>query len=77
MKYIIDSSAWIEYLQGSIFGEKVREILMNNNEIYVINITISEVVSKIKREKSDFELAYKTIISNYVKKVGDNINSYT
>ena len=63
MKYVIDSSCWIEYLEGSESGEKVNEIL-NRDEIFALPINIAEVVSKVKRKKGDFELAYKSIISN-------------
>ena len=65
MKYLIDSSAWIEYLEGSVSGEKVNEILQEKeHEIFVIYVNIAEVVSKVKRMKKDFELAYNVIISN-------------
>ena len=64
MKYIIDSSAWIEYLKGSETGKKVAQILEENNEIYIISLNISEVVSKVKRENSNSELAYEVLVSN-------------
>src|SRR3989344_6099066 len=64
MKYVIDAYAWIEYLEGSRAGEKVRKILQDNNEIFSLNLTISEVVSRIKRKGSDTEIAYQVIISN-------------
>ena len=53
MKYLIDTSAWIEYLNGSESGEKVNKILKNRNEIYVISLIISEVISKVKRKEGD------------------------
>lgn len=64
MKYFIDSSAWIEYLDGSFAGEKVREILLGDNEVYIISLIVSEVLSKVKRENHDVELAYRTLVSN-------------
>jgi len=64
MKYIIDSSAWIEYLKGSEIGKKVAQILEEDNEIYIIPLNISEVVSKIKKENSNAELAYEVLVSN-------------
>lgn len=64
MKYIIDAHSWIEYLEGSSKGEKVNKILQSENEIFVLPITIAEVVSKTKRKNSNSELAYKIIISN-------------
>ncbi len=64
MKYLIDSSAWIEYLEGGEIGEKVHEILQGGDEIYILSINIAEVISKVKRKKKDVELAYKAMISN-------------
>ncbi len=64
MKYIIDAHSWIEYLEGSKRGEEVYKILQSNNQVFVLPITISEVVSKVKRKKENFELAYKSIISS-------------
>ena len=56
MKYIIDSFAWIEYLEGSKLGEKVREAILNKgNEIFSLNLCIAEVVSKAKRKKLDVQ----------------------
>ena len=64
MLYLIDVYSWIEYLEGSKEGEKVYEILKSNNEIFVLPITISEVVSKVKRMKGNALLAYEAIVSN-------------
>src|SRR3989344_319262 len=65
MRYLIDSSAWIEYLEGGKAGEKVSNFLKEqNNEIFVINLNIAEVISKVRRAKKDYELAYKVIITN-------------
>ncbi|MDO8508779.1 MAG: PIN domain-containing protein [Nanoarchaeota archaeon] len=64
MKYIIDSYGWIEYLNGSLVGEKINKILKENHEIYSVQISIAEVVSKIKRKNGNTEIAYNSIISN-------------
>lgn len=64
MKYLIDSYAWIEYIDGSSAGEKVRKILVGNNEIYSLNLIISEVVSRTQRKKMSVETAYNAIILN-------------
>ena len=64
MRYLIDTSAWIEYLEGSKEGEKVNNLLMADNEIYTISIIISEVVSKVKRKNSNEGIAYSSIIKN-------------
>jgi|SRR3989304_10581586 len=64
MKYLIDTSAWIEYLNGSESGEKVNKILKNRNEIYVISLIISEMISKVRRKEGDTDLAYDCIVKN-------------
>ncbi|MBI2448927.1 PIN domain-containing protein [Candidatus Pacearchaeota archaeon] len=64
MKYIIDAYGWIEYLNGSLAGEKINKILKEDHDIYSISMTISEVVSKVKRKKGNVDVAYNSIISN-------------
>ena len=63
MKLVIDSYAWIEYLEGTALGLKVKEF-MEDNELYTISLTISEVVSRIKRKQMNADMAYSAIISN-------------
>ena len=63
MKYLIDSFAWIEYFQGSEIGNKAKEFIDSDNELFSINLTISEVVSRFKRKNFDFESAYNAIIT--------------
>jgi len=64
MKYLIDSSAWIEYLEGSEKGEKINKILKEDNEILTLPINIGEVISYISRKRGDSNLAYSLIIKN-------------
>jgi|SRR3989344_2668289 len=64
MKYIIDSSLWIEYLDGSKSGEKINEILNEDNEVFTLAPIISEVISKVKRKDGNHEIAYEAIIKN-------------
>ena len=65
MRYIIDSYAWIEYLNGGASGEKVNKIIKEeNNEIITLALNISEVISKTKRMNRNADLAYESIISN-------------
>lgn len=64
MKYIIDSYAWIEYLGGSLAGEKVKKFFEGSNDIFSLNLSIAEVVSRVKRVNGDVELAYKALTSN-------------
>lgn len=64
MKYLIDSSIWIEYLNGSKEGEALNKLIKENNEIFTLSINISEVISKVKRKRGNIEIAYESIIAN-------------
>lgn len=64
MNYIIDSYAWIEYLDGTKKGEKVKEVLTEQNLIHTSAITVAEVVSRAKRKDKDTVIAYQTITTN-------------
>lgn len=62
MKYFIDSSAWIEYFNGSSIGEKVSEIISSEEEIFILSINIGEVISFLRRENKNFHIAYESMI---------------
>ena len=62
MKYFVDSSAWIEYFNGSSIGEKVSKVLNSDNEIFILSINIGEVISFLKREDKNFHIAYESMI---------------
>ena len=64
MRFIVDSSAWIEYLNGSEAGETVNKIIQEDNEIFILPLNIAEVTSKIKRTKRNVDVAYNSMISN-------------
>ena len=64
MKYLIDSYAWMEYLDGSPDGEIVRSILLQNDEIYTISLVIAEVISGVMRKNGDINATYEAISSN-------------
>jgi predicted nucleic acid-binding protein len=64
MNYLFDAFAWIAYLEGTNKGEKVNEILENENEIFTLPTTITEVISKLKRQDKNIETAYSAIIKN-------------
>jgi predicted nucleic acid-binding protein len=64
-KYVVDAWAWVEYLIGSEFGAKLREILdENGSEVYTCAVTLGEVVSKVVMEGRDVEAAYTLLLSN-------------
>ncbi len=60
-KYIIDAYAWIEYLEGSSQGKKVRDILTGEHEILTHAVTVAEVVSRMKRKSFDGEAAFMAL----------------
>lgn len=64
MKYFIDSYSWIAYLNGSLGGQKVRDILIGNNEVYTLSLNVAEVISRIKRMGGNTDLVYKAITLN-------------
>ncbi len=64
MRFFLDSSAWVEYLEGSSKGGKVSQILEEDNEIYSIPLIISEVVSRAKRKKQNVEVSFRAITIN-------------
>ncbi len=64
-KYVVDAWAWVEYLVGSTFGAKLRDILdEDGSEVYTCAVTLGEVVSKVAREGRDVEAAYTMLLSN-------------
>ena len=64
MRILIDSYCWIEYLEGSETGKKVSGLLERNNEIYVIDLIIAEIINKAKRQGKDADVAYNMLASN-------------
>lgn len=64
MRFFFDSSAWIEYLDGSIEGEKIHKILQTDCEIFSLPIVISEVVSRAKRKNQNTDISFRAIVTN-------------
>ena len=61
---VIDSWAWIEYLDGSDLGARVRNLIMDErNKLYTHVVSIAEIISKEKRRKKDPEIAWKAVTS--------------
>ncbi|MDI6640044.1 MAG: PIN domain-containing protein [Methanocellales archaeon] len=60
-RYVIDAYAWVEYLDGSRSGEKVKAILQGENEIYTCAVTVAEVASKVCRREMDVNTALEAI----------------
>jgi len=63
-RYVVDSYAWIEYLDGTEIGRKVSDLIKGNNEIFTSALTVTEVVSKAARKSKDAKIAYDILTSN-------------
>lgn len=62
--FVIDAYAWVEYFDGTLLGEKVKEIIENpENSIFTNIITIAELASHFKRKKYDFDEPKKILLS--------------
>ncbi len=61
----MDAYSWIEYLNGSPRGARVRDILEDpHNTIITSPVTMAEVVSKFLRNKRDPKSAVTAIENN-------------
>lgn len=49
-KIVLDSFALIEYLEGSVRGKRVKDLIENNKDVFINIISIAEVVSVLKRK---------------------------
>ncbi len=64
-RYLIDSWAWIEYLQGSSVGRRVKEEVENDsNEIFTHVVSLAEITSKVKRKGLDVEIPWSAVTMN-------------
>jgi predicted nucleic acid-binding protein len=61
---VIDSWAWIEYLDGSDLGYKVRDLILDErNKLYTHVVSIAEIISKERRTKKEPDTAWRAITS--------------
>lgn len=75
-KYLIDSSAWIEYFEGTSTGSSVKQLLENpRNECYFCEMIICEVTSKIARKGLD-PVDYFQTMKTMAKGVGETTDDY-
>jgi len=65
MNYIIDTSAWIEYIKGSKKGEVLKKIFENNtNKVITLECSIAEIRLYCIRNNYKFEEAFNLIKTN-------------
>ncbi len=69
-RYVIDSWAWMEYLDGSELGRKAKPSIESGNAFTNV-VTIAEVVSRINRAGRDAGIAFDSITSLSKVIVGD------
>ena len=63
-KYVIDAYAWVEYFEGSLLGEKVKEIIEHpSHNIYTNLITFAELASYFERKGFGFTDPKQIILS--------------
>jgi len=64
-RYVVDAYAWVEYLDGSPRGARVRDLLEDQaNTIHTSAVTLAELVSKSLRTRRDPKTAITAVESN-------------
>jgi predicted nucleic acid-binding protein len=62
-RLVVDSWAWVEYLRGSKTGKKVDARISSVSDLWTSVISLTEVVSKYRREKLSEQTAVEAISS--------------
>jgi predicted nucleic acid-binding protein len=75
-RIVADAYAWVEYLDGTARGEKLRNLLEAGGDVYTSAVTLAEVVSKAARTGRDRETAYNIIRGNSTVVEADEQLSY-
>jgi predicted nucleic acid-binding protein len=60
-RLVVDSWAWVEYLRGSEIGQKVDTRISATGELWTTVVSLTEVVSKYRREKFSEQVAIDAI----------------
>ena len=56
-KVVVDSYAWIEYLEDSEKGRRAAEFIENNsNEIFTSSASVAEVIGKFLKANKDIRI---------------------
>ncbi len=62
---MVDAYAWIEYLDGTTRGARVRDLIEDlHNVNFTSSVTLAEVVSKFARRGWDVKLALRALEDN-------------
>ena len=62
-RLIVDSYAWVEYLDGSFKGERVEALLEEATDTYTPTPVVAEVTSKTIRSGKDPAVAFQVLRS--------------
>jgi predicted nucleic acid-binding protein len=62
-RFVVDSWAWVEYLDGTPKGARIRDVIEEDAELFTHAVTLAEVVSKAKRRGKDPMAASERISS--------------
>lgn len=59
-RYLVDSSAWVEYFAGTELGKEIKDII-EKEEIATCILSIAELSDKFSREKEKFDASLSFI----------------
>ena len=62
-RLVVDSWAWVEYLDGSELGRRVEERMSANDELWTSIVSLTELVSKYRRRRISEERAIEAVHS--------------
>jgi predicted nucleic acid-binding protein len=60
-RLVVDSWAWVEYLRGSETGRRVDAKLVSTEDLWTSVVSLTEVVSKYRRERIAEQAAIEAI----------------
>ncbi|OGD58857.1 hypothetical protein A3K78_01515 [Candidatus Bathyarchaeota archaeon RBG_13_52_12] len=75
-RIVADAYAWVEYLDGTKRGEKLKNLIEVGAEVYTSAVTLAEVVSKAARTERGHEKAYAVMRGNSTIVEANELLSY-
>lgn len=60
-RYVVDSYAWVEYLEGSPRGARVEQLLTRAEDTWTPTPVLAEVTSKVVRSGKDPAIAWQAL----------------
>jgi predicted nucleic acid-binding protein len=62
-KLVVDTWAWLEYLEGSESGKVVESKFAESEELWTSSVSLAELVSKYRRRGMSEEVAVRAVTS--------------